>query len=35
MIAQKIGSNIKKRVRGAGNNYSVTVTEVDEDDFLI
>lgn len=38
MIAHKIGSNNRKRVRGGGvglNNSSVTITEVDEDDFLI
>ena len=36
MIAKKIGSGNKKRARGeAGNNCSVTVTEVDEDDFLL
>ena len=37
MIATKIGgSGNRKRVRkGSLNNSSVTVTEVDEDDFLI
>ena len=36
MIAAKIGgSGNKKRGRVGGNNSSVTVTEVDEDDFLI
>ena len=36
MIALKMGLNHKKRVRGNGaQNCSVTVTEVDDDEFLL